>query len=307
MTNPLALAIHGGAGALKPGTYSEEELRLYMQTLKECRELGERLLLNGESSLNVCVEVVKVLEDSPLFNAGIGSVYNSEEIQEMDASVMDGKSMAVGGVSLLTRIKNPIEGALCVMGRSEHSMLAGPGAEKFLASHGFDFVDPKIFHSDKRLKQLHEARDKGVTQLDHTNKMGTVGCVALDIDGNLAAATSTGGMTNRHPGRVSDTSIIGSGNYAENGVVAISGTGTGDQFIAGTLAYDLACRMKYGKLSLEEAAAEALERLNSLGGSGGFALVDSKGKIHLPFNSLGMFRAWWTSAGDSGEAVYQLD
>jgi len=303
----LALAIHGGAGALKHGTYPEDEMREYMRVLLECRTLGGKLLSKGTSALDTSIAVVKILEDCPLFNAGIGSVYNSEKIQEMDASLMDGKSMNVAGIALVTKIKNPIEGAQCVMEKSTHSLLAGSGAHRFLEENGMTLVDEKIFHSDRRLKQLKIAKEKGIAELDHSSKMGTVGCVALDCNGNLAAANSTGGITNRLPGRISDTCIAGAGIWAENGVVAIAATGTGDQFIAGVIAYDLAVLMKYKNLGLEAAASSSLKCLKDLGGSGGFALIDSKGNILLPFNTAGMFRAWWNNSGDAGEAVYLDD
>ena len=270
MKKKLALAIHGGAGALKPGTYPENEMREYIRVLLKCRKLGEKLLTKGTSALDTTVAVVKILEDCTLFNAGIGSVYNSEEIQEMDASLMDGASRKVGGISLVTKVRNPIEGARYVMEKSDHSLLAGIGAHQFLEKHGFTLVDEKIFHSGRRLSQLIDAKKKGETSLDHSSKMGTVGCVALDCNGNLASANSTGGITNRLPGRVSDTSIIGAGCWAENEIVAIAATGTGDQFIAGVIAYDLAALMKYKGLDLKTAANTALEKLKDLGGSGGF-------------------------------------
>ncbi len=285
-----ALAIHGGAGLLNPSDYTEEKLNKYFETLKKSLVAGSRTLDKGGNSLEAVIESVKVLENCPLFNAGKGGVFAENGLVELDASIMDGKTLKAGAVTCVQRIKNPIIAANEVMRKSPHVMLSGNGAEIFAFNQGLELVENSYFHTKERLNQLHKARDKNKIVLDHS--MGTVGAVAIDKNGNLAAATSTGGLTNKYYGRVSDTSIIGAGNYANNSTCAISGTGTGDAFIRTVLAHDFSSLLEYKGISLEEAGKIVLEKLKNAGGHGGIIAIDRFGRVLMDFNSTGMFRGF---------------
>lgn len=286
----FAIAIHGGAGNINPQYFTPEQIREYEAKLAESLEAGFEVGENGGTSLEAVVASVKVMEDSPLFNAGVGGVFADNAMVELDACIMDGKTLNGGGVTSVHKIKNPIEGAQRVMEDSPHTLLSGSGAELFAYNMGLELVPNFYFHTKKRYDQFKKAQEKKKIMVDHS--MGTVGAVAIDIKGNLAAATSTGGMTNKAYGRVSDTSIVGAGNYANNNTCAISGTGTGDQFIKSVFAYDVSAQMEYGQKSLKEAGEASLKKLAALGGHGGFVAIDKMGNIHMDFNSTGMFRGF---------------
>ena len=285
------IAIHGGAGAISRAQLSPEKERQYIAALSAIVETGQKMLNAGESALDVVTEAVRLLEECPLFNAGIGSVFTRDETHELDACVMDGYSLRAGAVAGVSRLRNPVLAARLVMERSPHVLLVGEGAENFAFAEGMEPVSPELFSTPERYEQLLAARAEGQTVLDHggapldeTKKMGTVGAVALDKQGNLAAATSTGGMTNKLPGRVGDSPLPGAGCYANNASVAVSCTGTGEVFIRTLAAYDIAALMDYGGLSLHEACeAVVMEKLPALGGSGGLIAVDREGNIALPF------------------------
>ncbi len=279
------IAIHGGAGAISRAQMSlQQELR-YIEALSAIVETGQKMLEAGESALNVVTEAVRLLEECPLFNAGIGAVFTRDETHELDACVMDGNTLKAGAVAGVSHLRNPVLAARLVMEQSPHVMMIGEGAENFAFAHGMERVSPEIFSTPLRYEQLLAAREEGATVLDHSGapldekqKMGTVGAVALDLDGNLAAATSTGGMTNKLPGRVGDSPLVGAGCYANNASVAVSCTGTGEVFIRALAAYDIAALMDYGGLSLAEACERVvMEKLPALGGSGGLIAIDHEG------------------------------
>ncbi|ASV54751.1 Isoaspartyl aminopeptidase [Lelliottia jeotgali] len=306
------IAIHGGAGAITRAKLSPEQEIRYVDALSAIVETGQRMLEAGESALDVVTEAVRLLEECPLFNAGIGSVFTRDETHELDACVMDGNTLKAGAVAGVSHLRNPILAARMVMEQSPHVLMMGAGAEQFAAQHGMALVPGDTFSTPERYQQLLEARDAGITQLDHaapldeSTKMGTVGAVALDKEGNLAAATSTGGMTNKLPGRVGDSPLPGAGCYANNASVAVSCTGTGEVFIRTLAAYDIAALMDYGNLSLAEACERVvMEKLPALGGSGGLIAVDREGNIALPFNSEGMYRAWGYAGDAPSTGIYR--
>lgn len=295
-----AIAIHGGAGTILPHLMTEDKEKAYKKALTDAIEAGERILKNGGDAIDSVQAAVVSLENNPLFNAGRGSVFTHTGIHEMDASIMEGKTLNCGAVSGVTGVVNPIELARSVMDKTEHVYLSGQGAIAFAESIGTPFADPSYFHDDFRYNQFQQALKTDTVQLDHTKdafeqgekKFGTVGAVALDMKGNLAAATSTGGMTNKKYGRVGDSPIIGAGTYANNSTCAVSCTGHGEFFIRAVVAYDVSCLMEYKGLSLEEACKEVVSnKLVALGGEGGLVAIDKEGNISLPFNSDGMYRA----------------
>ncbi|PDO82231.1 beta-aspartyl-peptidase [Kosakonia pseudosacchari] len=307
------IAIHGGAGAIGRAQMSPEKEQRYVHVLSSIIETGQRMLESGVSALDVVTEAVRLLEECPLFNAGIGAVFTRDETHELDACVMDGNTLKAGAVAGVSRLRNPVLAARLVMEHSPHVFMIGEGAEKFAFSHGMEAVSPSLFSTPERFAQLMEARDAGHTVLDHgsapldeSKKFGTVGAVALDKQGNLAAATSTGGMTNKLPGRVGDSPLPGAGCYANNANVAVSCTGTGEVFIRALAAYDIAALMEYGGLSLQEACdAVVMEKLPALGGSGGLIAVDREGNVALPFNSEGMYRAWGYAGDAPSVGIYR--
>lgn len=306
------IAIHGGAGAISRSQLSYEQEKRYVDALSSIVETGQHMLEAGASALDVVTEAVRLLEECPLFNAGIGSVFTRNETHELDACVMDGNTLRAGAVAGVSRVRNPVLAARMVMERSPHVLMTGAGAEAFVFEQGMEAVSPDIFSTPERFRQLLDARSGGVTQLDHTSpldeskKMGTVGAVALDKAGNLAAATSTGGMTNKLPGRVGDSPLVGAGCYANNASVAVSCTGTGEVFIRTLAAYDIAALMDYGGLSLAEACERVvMEKLPALDGSGGLIAVDREGNVALPFNSEGMYRAWGYAGDAPNTGIYR--
>lgn len=307
------IAIHGGAGAITRAQLSQEQELRYIQALSDIVETGQRMLEEGRSALDVVTEAVRLLEECPLFNAGIGAVYTRDETHELDACVMDGNTLQAGAVAGVSHLRNPILAARLVMENSPHVMMIGEGAENFAIAQGMERVSADIFSTPERYAQLLAARttgemvlDHNITPLDENTKMGTVGAVALDMSGNLAAATSTGGMTNKLPGRVGDSPLIGAGCYANNANVAVSCTGTGEVFIRALAAYDIAALMDYGGLSLSEACERVvMEKLPALGGSGGLIAVDHEGNVALPFNSEGMYRAWGYAGDTPTTGIYR--
>lgn len=307
------IAIHGGAGAITRAQLSQEQELRYIQALSDIVETGQRMLEEGRSALDVVTEAVRLLEECPLFNAGIGAVYTRDETHELDACVMDGNTLQAGAVAGVRHLRNPILAARLVMEHSPHVMMIGEGAENFAIAQGMERVSADIFSTPDRYAQLLAARTAGETVLDHNatpldenNKMGTVGAVALDMLGNLAAATSTGGMTNKLPGRVGDSPLVGAGCYANNANVAVSCTGTGEVFIRALAAYDIAALMDYGGLSLSEACERVvMEKLPALGGSGGLIAIDHEGNVALPFNSEGMYRAWGYAGDTPTTGIYR--
>ncbi|GLO62127.1 isoaspartyl peptidase/L-asparaginase [Vibrio sp. MACH09] len=295
--SPFSIAIHGGAGTIlkeKLTKELDEELR---QVLKNSVLAGHTLLQQGHDAADAVVAAVKVLEDSPLFNAGKGSVLTHNEMVEMDASIMHGREMMAGAVSAVRHIKNPIVLAKDVMNNSEHVFLSGEGAEQFAFEHSHDYVEQDYFFTERRYEQLQSMKKKGMFALSESrypddNKYGTVGAVALDKQGNLAAATSTGGITNKKYGRVGDSAIIGCGTFAENNNVAISTTGMGEYFIRKTVASDVAARMRYLGEDVYTASEVVIQGdLKLMGGEGGLIALDAQGNIHNAMNSLGMYRA----------------
>ncbi|MDM3360670.1 beta-aspartyl-peptidase [Citrobacter sp. Cb002] len=307
------IAIHGGAGAITRALLSQEQELRYIQALSDIVETGQRMLEDGRSALDVVTEAVRLLEECPLFNAGIGAVYTRDETHELDACVMDGNTLNAGAVAGVSHLRNPILAARLVMEHSPHVMMIGEGTENFAIAQGMERVSADIFSTPERYAQLLAAQSAGETVLDHSatpldenNKMGTVGAVALDMFGNLAAATSTGGMTNKLPGRVGDSPLVGAGCYANNASVAVSCTGTGEVFIRALAAYDIAALMDYGGLSLSEACERVvMEKLPALGGSGGLIAVDHEGNVALPFNSEGMYRAWGYAGDTPTTGIYR--
>lgn len=286
------IAIHGGAGVIAPGMLSEEKEKEYVNALEQAIKAGENILIHGGSALDAVSASVIVLENCPLFNAGRGAVFNHQGKHEMDASIMNGKNKMAGAVSAVQNIKNPIQLARMVMEQSEHVYLTSHGAMEFAQAHNIEICEDAYFYDTFRYAQWEEAKKENKIQLDHSEKkFGTVGAVALDTMGNLAAATSTGGMTNKKYGRVGDTPIIGAGTWADQ-LCAISCTGHGEYFIRAVVAYDIACLMEYKNMRLEQACDEVVKnKLVEQGGEGGIIAVDKFGNLSLCFNSEGMYRA----------------
>lgn len=306
----FSIAIHGGAGTLVKGLMTKELETQYKDALKIARDAGFEILKNGGSAIDAVETSVKLLEDSPLFNAGKGSVFTAEGTHEMDAAIMEGKHLEAGAVSLITGIKNPVSLARDVMDKSYHVFLAGEGAMQFAKGLNYEIETPDYFYDELRYQQWQGIKDSDSFQLDHSvkkdEKFGTVGAVACDQDGNIAAATSTGGMTNKKWGRVGDSPMIGAGNYANNKTCAVSCTGSGEFFIRGVVAYDVSCLMEYKNLSLEDAANEVInKRILEIKGDGGLIAVDAKGNISMPFNTEGMYRACKTSRGKEEISIYK--
>ncbi|MFT5216842.1 MAG: beta-aspartyl-peptidase (threonine type) [Glaciecola sp.] len=308
--NNFSIAIHGGAGTLVKGLMTPELEAEYKAALKTARDIGYKILEQGGTALDAVESAVNSLEDTPLFNAGKGAVFTNEGTHEMDASIMDGKTLEAGAVSLVTGIKNPVSLARDVMEKSYHVFLAGEGAMKFAKSNGYDIETPEYFYDEVRYKQWQGIKDSDSFQLDHSvkkdGKFGTVGAVACDQHGNIAGATSTGGMTNKKWGRVGDSPMVGAGVYANNKTCAISCTGSGEFFIRGVVAYDVSCLMEHKGLSVEEASNEVIhKRILELKGDGGLIAIDAQGNIAMPFNTEGMYRAFKTSKGKEEISIYK--
>lgn len=308
----ISLAIHGGAGTLIKGLMTTELEAEYKAALDKALEAGYKVLSKKGKAVDAVETAVKLLEDSPLFNAGKGAVFSADGTHEMDAAIMDGKNLKAGAVSLITGIKNPISLARDVMEKSNHVFLAGEGAMAFAKSNNYVFENPEYFYDEVRYQQWQGIKDSDSFELDHSvkkdGKFGTVGAVACDINGNVAAATSTGGMTNKKWGRIGDSPIIGAGNYANNKTCAVSCTGSGEFFIRGVVAYDVSCLMEYKGMSLQDAAAEVIYlRIIEIGGDGGLIAIDSEGNIAMPFNTKGMYRGYKSSTGSKEISIYKND
>ncbi|BCN25273.1 isoaspartyl peptidase/L-asparaginase family protein [Vibrio alfacsensis] len=310
MTKPFSIAIHGGAGTILREQMSDELQLSILADLEAAVKAGHQILAKGGEALDAVVMAVKVLEDSPNFNAGKGSVLTHNEMVEMDASVMDGKSQAAGAVAGVRHIKNPIELARDVMRNSNHVLLVGEGAEKFAFEQGYEYTEQDYFFTDRRYEQLQSMREKGVFALSESRypddrKHGTVGAVALDQHGNLAAATSTGGVTNKKYGRVGDSALIGCGTVAENGVVAVSTTGVGEFFIRKRVAEDVAARIRYLQEDVHTACEHIIQgELKVMGGEGGLIAIDAQGELHFAMNSTGMYRAGINTQGELSVSIY---
>ena len=311
---PTMFVIHGGAGTITRKSMTPEREREYREKLEEALRAGHTILSKGGTSLDAVEAAVRLMEDAPMFNAGKGSVFTHEGKNEMDAAIMDGKTKKAGSVASVTIIKNPISAARAVMEKSKHVMLIGRGAELFATKMGLEIVDPSYFWTERRWKSLQEEllkEQKAKPQSDlgpsDDKKFGTVGAVALDQHGNLAAATSTGGTTNKQFGRVGDAPIIGAGTYADNATCAVSATGAGEFFIRWTVAYDIAALMKYRGLSVQQAADEVINKtLKAVpGAEGGVIAVDAKGNFALPFNTEGMYRGWIGPDGEPHVLIYK--
>ncbi|HHX8688839.1 TPA: isoaspartyl peptidase/L-asparaginase family protein [Vibrio alginolyticus] len=310
MTKPFSIAIHGGAGTILREQMSDELQQSILADLEAAVKAGHQILETGGEALDAVVAAVKVLEDSPNFNAGKGSVLTNNEMVEMDASVMDGRNLAAGAVAGVRHIRNPIELARDVMRNSNHVLLVGEGAEKFAFEQGHEYTEQDYFFTDRRYEQLLSMREKGLFALSESRypddrKHGTVGAVALDQQGNLAAATSTGGVTNKKYNRVGDSALIGCGTVAENGVVAVSTTGVGEFFIRKRVAEDVAARMRYLQEGIHTACEHIIQGdLKQMGGEGGLIAIDAKGEMHFAMNSSGMYRAGINTQGELSVKIY---
>lgn len=299
-----ALVIHGGAGVMDRSKMSEDAQLEYLSVLNKALNVGDSVLASGGTCLDAIEKTIVILEDSPLFNAGKGAVFTHEGIVELDASVIDGKSLQAGAIAGVRDIKNPIRVARKVMEKSEHVLLTGTGASQFAKEQGFEPVDNSYFHTEKRYKSLQEILKKE-REMSTGDKHGTVGCVALDKFGNIAAGTSTGGMMNKKYGRVGDSPIIGAGTYANNQTGAFSCTGHGEYYIRLGFSRDISALMEYRKLSLKKACQEEINKLTKLGGTGGVIGIDRKGNIAMEFNTSGMFRGYVKSTGEREVAIFK--
>lgn len=311
-----ALAIHGGAGTIERSSMTPQLEKDYRRGLEDALRAGWTVLEKGGKSLDAVEAAVASLEDCPLFNAGRGSVFTHDGKNEMDASIMDGKTLDAGAVASVLNVKNPIRLARLVMERTEHVLLGGGGAMRFAEEMNVELADDKYFYTELRWRQLEQALREDRVQLDHAGSpadqphsrskyIGTVGAVACDVNGDLAAATSTGGMTNKKFGRIGDTPVIGAGTYADNATCAVSCTGHGEFFIRGVAAYDVAARIKYKGVSLERAAQETVDHLAEMKGEGGLIAVDADGNVVMPMNSNGMYRGTVTSGGAFAVDIYR--
>jgi beta-aspartyl-peptidase (threonine type) len=315
-SNEFAIIIHGGAGTiLKKNMTNEKELS-YKTKLEEAIRVGFTILKNGGSSTEAVEKTIHIMENSPLFNAGKGAVFTNAETNEMDASIMEGETLNAGAVAGVKTIKNPISAAIQVMNNSNHVLLSGAGAEQFAKEKGLEIMDPSYFYTEARFKALQRIKENEKEVLDHDgksayydadikdSKYGTVGCVALDKQGNITAGTSTGGMTNKRWNRIGDSPIIGAGTYANNKTCGVSSTGWGEYFIRGQIAYDISAQMEYKNITLKEATTDVIQnKLIKLGGTGGVIALDKNGNMSFEFNTAGMYRA---SMDDKGELVVKI-
>ncbi len=324
----FGMVIHGGAGTIRKENMTAEQDKAYRQKLQEALNAGYAVLENGGSSLEAVTTTIQILEYSPLFNAGRGAVFTADGKNELDAAIMDGKTGMAGAVAGISSVKSPILAAQAVMLHSPHVFMVGDGAEQFAKEQGLEMVDPSYFYDERRHEQLkriqerekNESKEQGAVLPGGTprgsyqgkdfyfedHKFGTVGAVALDKNGNLAAGTSTGGMTNKRYGRVGDVPVIGAGTYADNTTCAVSATGHGEYFIRNVVAYDISALMKYKNLSLEEAAREVvMNKLVKKGGEGGIIAIDQEGNMTMPFNSEGMFRGFIKEKGKAEVFIYK--
>lgn len=331
-SDKITLVIHGGAGTITRANMTPEKEKAYREVLNIALQKGYAVLKQGGTSEKAVETAIMVMEDSPLFNAGKGAVFTNEGKNEMDAAIMDGKTLKAGAIAGVTTIKNPIRGAIAVMEKSPHVLMAGKGADLFAKEQGLEIVDPSYFYTEARYKALIKAKEEEKMELDHTEntkkeiqkkpktgfvkdedliftegkKYGTVGCVALDKFGNLTAGTSTGGMTNKRYGRIGDAPIIGAGTYANNNTCAVSATGHGEFFIRSVVAYDISALMDYKGLSVKDAANEVvMKKLVERRGEGGVIALDRNGNFAMPFNSEGMYRGYIKADGKSEVMIYK--
>jgi beta-aspartyl-peptidase (threonine type) len=305
----FGLAIHGGAGTLPRADMSASQEARYRAGLEHALNAGYVLLAEGGSSLDAVTRAIVLLENDPMFNAGHGAVFTLEGSNELDASIMDGSNLKAGAICGVKHVKNPIELARAVMEQSDYVLLSGSGAEEFALTRGFEFVPQSYFYTAARWQQLERIRagDTSLSALTIAH-VGTVGAVALDSRGNLAAGTSTGGMTGKRFNRIGDSPLIGAGTYADNRSCAVSATGHGEMFIRAAVAHDIAARMRYGQRTLQAAVREVvLGELPALEGEGGIISIDPRGEIEMEFNSEGMFRASRKSGGQPEVHIYRLE
>jgi beta-aspartyl-peptidase (threonine type) len=293
---PVAMVIHGGAGTITRADMTAERESDYRGKLTEALKAGYEILAAGGSSLDAVEATIRVMEDSPLFNAGRGAVFTNQGRNEMDASIMDGTRMLAGAVASVSGIKNPITAARRVMTETKHVMLVGEGAVAFAREQGLEMADSQYFFTQRRWDDLQEEKEK-----EH----GTVGAIAIDKDGNIAAGTSTGGLTNKRWGRVGDSPIIGAGTYANSSTCGVSGTGVGEFFMRGLVAYDVSAHMELLGMSLADAAQAVIDKLTKVGGSGGFIALDKNGNIAMPFNTEGMYRGYIRADGVPHTFLYK--
>ncbi|HEX7830034.1 MAG TPA: isoaspartyl peptidase/L-asparaginase [Thermoanaerobaculia bacterium] len=308
----VMLVVHGGAGTITRKSMTPEMEKQYREGLEQALRTGHGVLAKGGTSVDAVEATIRVLEDNPLFNAGKGAVFTHEGKNELDAAIMDGRNKKAGSVAGVTIIRNPISAARAVMDKSPHVMMVGKGAELFATKMGLEIVDPSYFWTERRWKSLQDALQKEAKpQADlvvpgDPKKFGTVGCVALDQSGNLAAGTSTGGMTDKQYGRVGDAPIIGAGTYAENESCAVSATGHGEFFIRWTVAHDIAALVKYKGMTVQQAGDEVIhKKLEPVKGEGGVIILDAKGNFAMPFNSEGMYRGWIGADGEPHVLIYK--
>ncbi len=308
----VTLVIHGGAGTIRRENMTPEREKAYREALEQALDTGYEVLSSGGKSVDAVIAAIEVMENSPLFNAGKGAVFTYSGKNELDASIMDGSNQKAGAVAGVTVIKNPIKAAYAVMTQSEHVMLAGRGAEVFAQQHGLEIVDPSYFVDSARYRQYLQRRAsekvKEGASIDQNpeKKSGTVGAVALDQYGNIAAGTSTGGMSDKKFGRIGDSPIIGAGTYAKNSTCGVSGTGWGEFFIRLAVAHDISAMMEYGGLSLEQAAdSVVMKKLPALGGDGGVIALDRNGNISMTFNTEGMYRGYIRAKGEAKTFIYK--
>ncbi|MAZ72066.1 MAG: beta-aspartyl-peptidase [Flavobacteriaceae bacterium] len=317
----FGIVIHGGAGTILKENMTDSLEKAYTMKLEEAIRIGHEILKNGGTAMEAVTKTITIMEDSPLFNAGKGAVFTHEETNELDASVMDGATLNAGAVAGVTHIKNPIDLALEVMNNSPHVLLAGKGAETFASERGFKMMHPSYFYTENRFQSLQNVKQKESNSVSSSvsdsntsaydpylknSKFGTVGCAALDKNGNLAAGTSTGGMTNKRWNRIGDAPIIGAGTYANNATCAVSSTGWGEYFIRAMVAHDISAMMEYKGVSLEEAAVEVIQtKVPDLGGNGGIVAIDKDGNVSMEFNTAGMYRAHMNAEGKLVIGIYK--
>ena len=312
----FGIVIHGGAGTILKENMNDSLEAAYKDKLKEAISAGHEILKNGGSSLDAVTQTINIMEDSPLFNAGKGAVFTHNGTNELDASIMDGATLNAGAIAGVKHIKNPINLARDVMQKSEHVMLYGAGAEEFAKTIGYKMMDTSYFYTQNRYESLQKVLEREKTEKESkisfedpfikNSKFGTVGCAALDKHGNLAAGTSTGGMTNKRWNRIGDAPIIGAGTYANNATCAVSSTGWGEYFIRAVVAYDISALMEYKGMTLQEAATEVIQKkVPKLGGDGGIVAIDKDGNIAMEFNTAGMYRASMNSRGELIVKIYK--
>lgn len=312
--NEFAIIVHGGAGTILKKNMTAEKEAAYKEKLSEAIRVGYEILKNGGTSLDAVEKTIHILEDSPLFNAGKGAVFTNEGANELDASIMDGSNLNAGAVAGVKDVKHPISAARLVMTNSDHVLLSREGASEFAKDQGLEIVDPSYFYTERRYQSLQRALDRAKKKASKksafydedikNDKFGTVGCVALDKNGNIVAGTSTGGMTNKRWSRIGDSPIIGAGTYANNATCGVSSTGWGEYFIRAMVAHDVSALMEYKGMSLQEATHEVIqEKLTKLGGTGGIVALDKNGNMQFEFNTAGMYRA---SMNDKGELTVKI-